>query len=117
MRDDQTRLFWGELCHTRTDAEQTQRPEHGSAKQPSVTASLFGPHVLQCRTRPSSIWHSQRPVRHRFCPMSKKTSFPRQDIRVLLLEGVSQSAVETFRCGRLHQYRVAHAKSLPKRTN
>lgn len=28
--------------------------------------------------------------------MSKKTSFPRQDIRVLLLEGISQSAVKTF---------------------
>ena len=27
----------------------------------------------------------------------KKTSYPKQDIRVLLLEGVSQTAVETFR--------------------
>lgn len=26
-----------------------------------------------------------------------KTSFPKEDIRVLLLEGVSQSAVDTFR--------------------
>jgi len=26
----------------------------------------------------------------------KKTSFPKQDIRVLLLEGVSQTAVEVF---------------------
>ncbi|MBD8527385.1 phosphoglycerate dehydrogenase [Pseudomarimonas arenosa] len=43
----------------------------------------------------------------------KKTSFPRQDIRVLLLEGVSQSAVEAFRnAGYTHiDY---HQKSLPE---
>jgi hypothetical protein len=30
------------------------------------------------------------------CHVAKKTSFPKQDIRVLLLEGVSQTAVEVF---------------------
>lgn len=43
----------------------------------------------------------------------KKTSYPKQDIRILLLEGVSQSAVETFRAAgysRIEQ----HAKSLPE---
>ncbi|WP_255352384.1 hypothetical protein [Xanthomonas sp. MUS 060] len=27
----------------------------------------------------------------------KKTSFPKQEIRVLLLEGISQTAIDTFR--------------------
>ena len=42
----------------------------------------------------------------------KKTSFPRQDIRVLLLEGVSRSAVETFRAAGYSQIDF-HEKSLP----
>lgn len=43
----------------------------------------------------------------------KKTSYPKRDIRILLLEGVSQTAVETFRAAgysRIEQ----HAKSLPE---
>ncbi|PTA83669.1 phosphoglycerate dehydrogenase, partial [Kosakonia sp. H7A] len=43
----------------------------------------------------------------------KKTSFPKQDIRVLLLEGVSQTAVDTFRAAGYSQIEV-HAKSLPE---
>ena len=43
----------------------------------------------------------------------KKTSFPKQDIRVLLLEGVSPSAVETFRAAGYSQIEL-HAKSLPE---
>ena len=42
-----------------------------------------------------------------------KTSFPKQDIRVLLLEGVSQSAVESFRQAGYSQVEV-HPKALPE---
>ncbi|WP_296278338.1 phosphoglycerate dehydrogenase [Pseudoxanthomonas sp.] len=43
----------------------------------------------------------------------KKTSYPKQDIRVLLLEGVSQTAVETFRSAGYTQIEF-HEKSLPE---
>jgi D-3-phosphoglycerate dehydrogenase len=43
----------------------------------------------------------------------KKTSYPKQDIRVLLLEGVSQTAVETFRAAGYTQIEL-HEKSLPE---
>ncbi|MFC3715869.1 phosphoglycerate dehydrogenase [Luteimonas soli] len=43
----------------------------------------------------------------------KKTSYPRQDIRVLLLEGVSQTAVDTFRDAGYTNIDL-HAKSLPE---
>ena len=43
----------------------------------------------------------------------KKTSFPKQDIRVLLLEGVSASAVETFKAAGYSQIEL-HDKSLPE---
>ena len=43
----------------------------------------------------------------------KKTSFPKQDIRVLLLEGLSQTAVDTFRAAGYSQIEL-HAKSLPE---
>lgn len=42
----------------------------------------------------------------------KKTSYPKQDIRVLLLEGVSATAVEVFRAAGYTQIEL-HAKSLP----
>ncbi|ODV17639.1 MAG: D-3-phosphoglycerate dehydrogenase [Rhodanobacter sp. SCN 68-63] len=42
-----------------------------------------------------------------------KTSYPKQDIKVLLLEGVSQSAVETFRQAGYSQIEY-HQKSLPE---
>ena len=42
-----------------------------------------------------------------------KTSFPKQDIRVLLLEGVSQTAVETFKAAGYSQIEY-HAKALPE---
>lgn len=44
---------------------------------------------------------------------NKKTSYPKQDIRVLLLEGVSQTAVETFRAAGYTQIEF-HEKSLPE---
>src|SRR5690606_21214785 len=44
-------------------------------------------------------------------PMMKKTSYPKQDIRVLLLEGVSQTAVDTFRAAGYTNIDL-HAKSL-----
>jgi len=44
---------------------------------------------------------------------NKKTSYPKQDIRVLLLEGVSQTAVETFRAAGYSQIEF-HDKSLPE---
>ncbi|WP_411834647.1 phosphoglycerate dehydrogenase [Pseudoxanthomonas mexicana] len=43
----------------------------------------------------------------------KRTSFPRHDIRVLLLEGVSQTAVETFQAAGYTQIEY-HTKSLPE---
>lgn len=42
----------------------------------------------------------------------KKTSYPKQDIRVLLLEGISATAVEVFRAAGYTQIEL-HAKSLP----
>src|SRR5690606_41709796 len=42
-----------------------------------------------------------------------KTSYPKQDIRVLLLEGVSQTAVDTFRDAGYTNIDL-HAKSLPE---
>ncbi|MFN3311560.1 MAG: phosphoglycerate dehydrogenase [Thermomonas sp.] len=45
-------------------------------------------------------------------PPKKKTSFPKQDIRVLLLEGISASAVEAFRAAGYPQIE-AHPKALP----
>ncbi len=43
----------------------------------------------------------------------QKTSYPRQDIRVLLLEGISDSAIEVFRAAGYTQI-DAHPKSLPE---
>jgi D-3-phosphoglycerate dehydrogenase len=43
----------------------------------------------------------------------KKTSYPKQDIRILLLEGVSPSAVDTFRAAGYTQIEQ-YAKSLPE---
>lgn len=45
--------------------------------------------------------------------MSKKTSFPKENIRVLLLEGVSQTAVETFKAAGYTQIEY-HEKALPE---
>ena len=42
-----------------------------------------------------------------------RTSFPRQDIRVLLLEGISRSAVETFQAAGYSKIEL-HEKSLPE---
>ena len=43
----------------------------------------------------------------------KKTSYPKQDIRILLLEGVSQTAIDTFHAAGYSQIEL-HAKSLPE---
>lgn len=43
----------------------------------------------------------------------KKTSFPKQDIRLLLLEGISQTAVESFRSAGYTNIEY-HEKSLPE---
>src|SRR3546814_1500877 len=56
-----------------------------------------GPHPVQCGSAantPVLLAHWIVPAPS---PAMKKTSYPRQDIRVLLLEGVSQTAVDTFR--------------------
>ncbi|WP_222564207.1 phosphoglycerate dehydrogenase [Novilysobacter antarcticus] len=45
--------------------------------------------------------------------MTKKTSYPKTDIRVLLLEGVSQNAVDRFREAGYSQV-VLHDKALPE---
>ena len=42
-----------------------------------------------------------------------KTSYPKQDIRILLLEGVSQTAVDTFKSAGYSQIEY-HAKALPE---
>jgi D-3-phosphoglycerate dehydrogenase len=44
---------------------------------------------------------------------AKRTSFPKQDIRVLLLEGVSQTAVDIFAAAGYSQIEY-HAKALPE---
>ena len=44
---------------------------------------------------------------------SKRTSFPKQDIRILLLEGISRTAIDTFHAAGYSQIEV-HAKSLPE---
>jgi D-3-phosphoglycerate dehydrogenase len=44
---------------------------------------------------------------------SKKTSFPKQDIRVLLLEGVSQTSVGAFKAAGYSQIEY-HSKALPE---
>lgn len=46
-------------------------------------------------------------------PTMTRTSFPKQDIRVLLLEGISRSAVETFHDAGYRQIEL-HEKSLPE---
>ena len=43
----------------------------------------------------------------------KKTSYPKQDIRILLLEGLSQTAIDTFQAAGYSQIE-AHSKSLPE---
>ena len=43
----------------------------------------------------------------------KKTSYPKQDIRILLLEGISPSAIDVFRAAGYTQIEQ-HAKSLPE---
>ena len=43
----------------------------------------------------------------------KKTSYPKQDIKILLLEGISANAVETFRAAGYSNV-VTHATSLPE---
>src|SRR5690606_24505729 len=67
------------------------------------------------RTIGAAIWHSGMPPSHWPCrPMSpKKTSYPKQDIRVLLLEGVSQTAVDVFTAAGYSQIEL-HSKALPE---
>jgi D-3-phosphoglycerate dehydrogenase len=43
----------------------------------------------------------------------KRTSYPKEDIKVLLLEGVSRSALDTFRQAGYSQIEF-HEKSLPE---
>ena len=45
-------------------------------------------------------------------PVAPKTSYPKNDIRVLLLEGISENAVERFRAAGYQQI-VIHEKALP----
>ena len=69
---------------------------------------------LPRRTIAVPFWHSGQPSPP-CCtlPMSpKKTSFPKQDIRVLLLEGVSQTAIDVFSAAGYSQIEV-HSKALP----
>lgn len=83
--------------------------------QPSAgTKWLHLQPFAQC-TMDDRIWHSDQPLSYWPCrPMSpKKTSYPKQDIRVLLLEGVSQTAVDVFTAAGYSQIEV-HSKALPE---
>jgi D-3-phosphoglycerate dehydrogenase len=42
-----------------------------------------------------------------------KTSFPKQDIRIVLLEGIHQSAVDAFKAAGYNRIEH-HAKALPR---
>src|SRR3989337_2484008 len=64
--------------------------------------------MRRCRTC-RTFWHTDPPTPPR--PSMQKTSFPKQDIRVLLLEGISPSAVEVFRAAGYSRIET-HAKSL-----
>ncbi len=71
--------------------------------------------ALRSAPKQARFWHSGRPS---ICAVvtdmsPKKTSFPKQDIRVLLLEGVSQTAVDTFKAAGYSQIEQ-HTKSLPE---
>src|SRR6187551_982473 len=59
------------------------------------------------------IWHSVQPIRGTEAPAMKRTSYPKEDIKVLLLEGVSRSALDTFRQAGYSQIEF-HEKSLPE---
>ena len=63
------------------------------------------------RRKRRDIWHSGPALSCHLQVM--KTSFPKQDIKVLLLEGVSRSAVESFRQAGYSQIEY-HEKSLPE---
>ena len=57
------------------------------------------------------LWHSGSPETRADARM--QTSYPRQDIKILLLEGVSASAVESFRRAGYTQVEL-HTKALPE---
>src|SRR5690606_32201904 len=79
----------------RSSAAGRARPGAGSQAQVRSSRIVTGP-LLRCSDS-ASIVHGLPPHRT-LAPMAEnRTSFPRQDIRVLLLEGVSQSAVDAFR--------------------
>src|SRR5690606_37808330 len=61
----------------------------GTASLPATRAA-----VQRCSATSGRCWHTGGPAHG---PPAMKTSYPRKDIHVLLLEGVSPSAVEVFR--------------------
>src|SRR3546814_8686599 len=72
-----------------------------------------GPHPVQCGSAantPVLLAHWIVPAPS---PAMKKTSYPRHDLRVLLLEGVSQTAVNMFRDAGYTSIALP-AKSLPE---
>ena len=68
---------------------------------------------MQQRGAASGIVESPFPPPRARRNVDQETSYPKQDIRVLLLEGVSQTAVETFRAAGYTQIDF-HDKSLPE---
>ncbi len=69
--------------------------------------------MLHCRKR-VDFWHSHVIVlTWVLLPVMKETSFPKKDIRILLLEGVSQNAVQTFQAAGYTQIDF-HQKSIPE---
>src|SRR3546814_14295132 len=84
----------------------------GVATERSSQSLPAAPHPVQCGSAaniPVLLAHWIVPTPFR---AMQKTSYPRQDIRVLLLEGVSKTAVDTFRDSGYTNIDM-HAKSLP----
>src|SRR5580765_7989889 len=75
------------------------------AKRPKDSHSWAQPAIPERCPQTPFICHD--------CCMAQQTSFPRQDIQVLLLEGISPRAVEAFRAAGYTRIEE-HAKALPE---
>src|SRR5690606_36570130 len=87
-------------------------PAVGDRSSPGTTGK---PAACQCcaPTSRARFWHSGAPAPDRDRCAMATTSFPKAEIRVLLLEGVSPSAVEIFRAAGYTSIDI-HAGSLPE---
>ena len=83
-----------------------------SDKWPPEGASAAASRPLHCNI-PATFWHSGGSLNLQTGLAMKRTSYPKEDIKVLLLEGVSRSALDTFRQAGYTQIEF-HEKSLPE---